>query len=319
MSEKTAMRNAFGEALVEAGKSNEKLVVLDADVSSSTKTIAFKEAFPERFFNVGIAEQDMVAMAAGLATTGFIPVVSTFSFLLSMRAVEQIRTLIAYAGLNVKFAAGYSGLSDSFDGATHQSVCDIAIMRSIPNMTVVVPSDPVEAKIALKKTIDYSGPVFLRLSRAEVPVIFDKNHSLEIGKGAVVKDYGSDVAIIATGTMLYYALQAVEELHRDGIKAVLIEMPTIKPIDRKLINEIAGRTKAVVTVEEHSIIGGLSGAVLESLAMKGEFYLKRVGLDDTFAESGPYDELLKKYKLSKEAVIAAVNEVLQKKLNINQL
>ena len=256
MNKKIAIRDAFGEALVELGEKNEKVVVLDADVSNSTRTIKFEERFPDRFFNVGVAEANMMNIAAGLATCGFIPFASTFSFLACLRAAEQIRTSIAYPELNVKIAAGYAGLSDSYDGTTHQSVCDIAIARSIPNLTVIVVADAQETKIAVPAIAQYKGPVFFRLSRAEVPVIFDKDHQFEIGKANILRE-GSDVTLIATGVMVVRVLEAADKLENEGVSAGIVEIHTIKPLDERIVLQAAEETKAIVTAEEHSILGGL--------------------------------------------------------------
>ena len=310
--EKIAIRDAFGQALLELGRENDKVIVLDADVSHSTKTIKFKEKFPDRFFNIGVAEANMMNIAAGLATTGLIPFVSTFSFLACLRAGEQVRTSIAYPKLNVKIAAGYGGLSDSYDGVTHQSVCDIAIMRSMPNMTVVVVADAPETKMAVKAIAEYEGPVFLRLSRAEVPVIFDENHKFKIGKGNLLKK-GSDITLVATGIMVAKALEASEQLEKEGINTRLIEIHTIKPLDEKILIEAARETRAIVTVEEHNIYGGLGSAVAEVLIKDNPVPMETIGIPDTFAESGGYEELLDKYGLGISGIIGAVKKVMKRK------
>ncbi len=315
MSKKIAIRDAFGEALVDLGYKNNKVVVLDADVSHSTKTIKFGEKFPDRFFNIGVAEANMMNIAAGFATCGFISFVSTFSFLACLRAGEQIRTSVAYPKLNVKIAAGYGGLSDSYDGTTHQSVCDIAIARSIPNMTVIVVADAQETKIAVPVIAQYEGPVFFRLSRAEVPVIFNESHRFEIGKGNLLKE-GSDVTLVATGIMVARALEALHQLEKGGINARVIEIHTIKPLDKKILIKTARKTGAIVTIEEHSILGGLGSAVAELLTKHQPVPMEMVGILDTFAESGSYEELLDKYVMGVSDIIKAVKKVLKRKKSL---
>lgn len=312
MNKKIAIRDAFGEALVELGEKNEKVVVLDADVSNSTRTIKFEERFPDRFFNVGVAEANMMNIAAGFATCGFIPFASTFSFLACLRAAEQIRTSIAYPELNVKIAAGYAGLSDSYDGTTHQSVCDIAIARSIPNLTVIVVADAQETKIAVPAIAQYKGPVFFRLSRAEVPVIFDKDHQFEIGKANILRE-GSDVTLIATGVMVVRVLEAADKLENEGVSAGIVEIHTIKPLDERIVLQAAEETKAIVTAEEHSILGGLGSAVAELLVKHYPVPLEMVGILDVFAESGGYEELLDKYGMGVTDIVKAVKAVLERK------
>ena len=312
MNKKIAIRDAFGEALVELGEKNEKVVVLDADVSNSTRTIKFEERFPDRFFNVGVAEANMMNIAAGLATCGFIPFASTFSFLACLRAAEQIRTSIAYPELNVKIAAGYAGLSDSYDGTTHQSVCDIAIARSIPNLTVIVVADAQETKIAVPAIAQYKGPVFFRLSRAEVPVIFDKDHQFEIGKANILRE-GSDVTLIATGVMVVRVLEAADKLENEGVSAGIVEIHTIKPLDERIVLQAAEETKAIVTAEEHSILGGLGSAVAELLVKHYPVPLEMVGILDVFAESGGYEGLLDKYGMGVTDIVKAVKAVLERK------
>ncbi len=308
-----SMRQAFGEALVEVGAENERVVVLDADVSKSTRTYLFQEAFPERFFNCGVAEQNMVGVAAGLATMGFTPVASSFAFLLSLRAAEQVRTSVAYPNLNVKLAGGYCGLSDSVDGATHQSVMDLAVMRAMPNMRVVCASDAVTVRQALRAIVADDGPWYLRLSRAEVPTIFSADDPFELGKARVVKDLGSDCAILVTGALLAPALEAQARLKDEGICSQICEVHTLKPLDREFILRVAGRTGAIVTVEEHSVIGGLGSAVAEVLAEGDGAALIRVGLKDTFAESGDLDSLYAKYGLDSTAIAAAARECARRK------
>jgi len=315
MSKKIAIRDAFGKALLDLGYKNDRVVVLDADVCHSTRTVKFEEEFPDRFFNIGVAEANMMNIAAGFATCGFIPFVSTFSFLACLRAGEQIRTSVAYPKLNVKIAAGYGGLSDSYDGTTHQSVCDIAIARSIPNMTVIVVADAQETKIAVPVIAQYEGPVFFRLSRAEVPVIFYESHRFEIGKGNLLRE-GSDVTLVATGIMVARALEASHQLKREGISVRVIEIHTIKPLDEKMLIKAAKETEAIVTIEEHNILGGLGSAVAESLGRHYPVPLEMVGILDIFAESGSYQELLDKYGMGISNIIKAIKKVLKRK-NIN--
>ncbi|MFH1616502.1 MAG: transketolase C-terminal domain-containing protein [Planctomycetota bacterium] len=299
-----SVREAYGQALVELGQENQKVVVLDADVSNSTRSVLFGRKFPERFFNVGIAEANMMSMAAGMAACGKIPFANTFSFLAALRAADCVRSLIAYNNLDVKIAGAYSGLSDSKDGPSHQSICDIAIMRSLPNMTVVVVADAYETKIAVKKVADYKGPVFLRLSRAELPVIFDQKHKFEIGKGNLLKQ-GKDVSIIAVGYMVHKSLEAAKILADKGADAEVIEIHTIKPIDKDIIIKSAKKTAAVVTAEEHSVIGGLGSAVAEVLVNSNPTRIEFIGIKDTFAESGEYEPLLSKYGLDASSIAKA--------------
>jgi len=308
-----SIRDAFGRALVKLGEENKQVVVLDADVSTSTRTAFFKDKFPDRFFNFGVAEGNMMDVAAGLALVGKIPFASTFSSLASLRALEQIRTSIAYPKLNVKIAGGYGGLSDFKDGPTHHSICDLAIIRSIPNMTLIVPADAIETEKAVYAVAQYIGPVYLRLSRAEVPVIFDENYKMEIGKGNLLKD-GTDVTLIATGIMVARVLEAAKLLeNKEKIDARVIEIHTLKPIDVDIIIRAADDTGAIVTAEEHSIIGGLAGAVAEVIVEKKPVPMERVGIKDTFTESGEYNDLLEKYGMGIEHIIVAAKKVMKRK------
>ena len=307
-----ALRDAFGEALVELGRENEDVVVMDADVAGSTRTKMFGDVYPDRFFNVGIAEANMMNIAAGLAACGKIPFVSTFSFLACLRAGDQLRTSIAYPRLNVKVGAGYGGLSDSFDGPTHHSLCDIAVVRSMPNMTVVGVSDPNQTKKAVKAVAAYDGPVYLRLSRAEVPYVLPEDAPFVIGKGNLLRN-GSDLTLVVAGVPLARTMEAAERLAKEGVQARVIEMPTIKPIDRELLVEAARETGAVVTVEEHNIMGGLGSAVAEVLAQEAPVPMEFVGIKDTFCESGPYEALLDRYGLSVDDIVAAAKAVLSRK------
>jgi len=308
--EKKAIRDAYGEVLVELGAENNDLVVLDADVSVSTKSEMFGKKYPGRLYNVGIAEQNMVGIAAGLALAGKIPFVNTFSFLLTMRALDQVRTSIAYPGLNVRIAAGYGGLSDSYDGPTHHALCDINIMRGLPNMKVIVTADAPSTKVIVRESLKWSGPIFIRLSRAEVPVIFDNNYIFKLGKGNLLQT-GEDVSIIANGIMVARALAAAEELEKEGISVEVIEMASVKPLDEELIINTAQKTKVVITCEEHSIIGGLGSAVAEVMAGKAIGKpLVMVGIHDRFTETGDYQQLLNKYGLSTENIINTTRQVL---------
>ena len=312
MSDKASMRIAYGQALAAYGAENKQIVVLDADVSGSTQTHYFAKAFPDRFFNVGVAEAGMVDVAVGFALRGKIPFANTFAFLITLRAAEQVRTAVAYARTNVKLVGSYGGLSDSFDGPTHQSVCDIAVMRSMPNMAVVVPADAVEVARLVKAVAEYDGPVYLRVSRAEVPVVFDVSHQVQIGKGNLLRD-GSDVTLVATGVMVSRALLAADHLARDGVRARLVSLHTIKPLDQELLLAAAEETGALVTAEEHSVVGGLGGAVAELLSGERPVPVVRVGIRDTFAESGPYEALLDRYGMSVDNIVSSARRAIRLK------
>ncbi len=310
---KIATRNAYGEALIEIGKENEDVVVLDADLSKSTKTSGFGKEFPNRFINVGIAEQNLMGTAAGLAAAGKIPFASTFAMFATGRAFEIIRNSIGYPKLNVKICATHSGVTVGEDGASHQALEDISCMRTIPNMTVIVPADAVEAKAAIHAVAKIDGPVYVRLGRPAVPVINDEsNYDFKIGKGVTLKD-GKDITIVATGIMVNEALEAAEELETKGINTRVINIHTIKPIDVELITKAAKETGAIVTAEEHNIIGGLGSAVAEVISENHPVPLKRIGTNDTFGESGKPDELLKKYGLTKENIVETVTELIKRK------
>ena len=312
MAELISMRKAYGKALLDLGAANPNVVALSADVSNSDFSYMFQEAYPERFFNVGIAEQSLVDVAAGLAYSGKIPFANTFAFLFATRALEMVRTHLCYGGANVKLMAAYAGISDSFDGPTHHSITDIAIMRSLPNMTVIVPSDTTAVAKLLPQVADWPGPVYFRLNRNEVPRLFDENYQPQIGKALMVRP-GSDITLIGTGLMLSRCLEAAEMLAGEGIAARVLEVHTIKPLDVELVVICARETGAVVTAEEHSIIGGLGGAVAEALAEGCPVPMERVGLQDTFAESGPYEDLLQKYGLSSGHIAAAAQRVILRK------
>jgi transketolase len=307
-----SMRKAYGEALVELGRARSEVVVLSADVSNSDFSYMFEAAFPDRFFNVGIAEPALVDVAVGLAKSGRVPIANTFAFLFATRAVEMVRTHLCYGEANVKLAGAYAGLSDSFDGPTHHSITDIAIMRSQPRMTIVVPADPLAVYRLLPQVAAWKGPVYLRLCRNEVPQIYSREYEPVIGKGVTLMD-GEDVTVISCGVPVGRSIQAVERLAENGVHARLVEMHTIKPLDGELVGRCARETGAVVTVEEHSIIGGLGGAVAEYLSGDHPVPMERVGIPDTFAESGPYLELLDKYGISVDAITDAVQRVLARK------
>lgn len=310
---KKSIRGAYGEKLLEMGELNNNLVVLEADVGNSSRSILFGEKYPERYFNVGIAEANMTAMAAGFATTGKTPFVNAFAAFMMLRAGDPIRSLIAYMNLNVKLAGAYSGLSAAYDGATHHSISDIAFMRSLPNMTVISVSDAVETHKAMEKIVEYVGPVYLRLSRAEVPVIFDeKTYDFKIGMAVQMAD-GNDVTVFSTGCMTQKALCAAENLRGKGIKARVVNIHTIKPIDRDYIIRCAHETGAVVTAEEHSIYGGLGSAVAEVITKEYPVPMEFVGINDCFAESGAYETLMQKYGLEAENIEYAVKKVLMRK------
>jgi len=313
MSKKIAIRDAYGEALKELGAKNKNVVVLDADVSHSSKSSLFGAQYPDRFFNVGIAEANMVAMAAGMSTSGKIPFVNTFAAFVVLRGADPVRSLIAYTKLNVKLAGTYAGLSDSYDGASHHSIIDIAFMRALPNITVVSVADAIETKKAVQAIAEYIGPVYLRLSRAEVPTIFDDSYKFELGKGVQLTE-GNDVTIIATGYMVQKSLEAAEQLKGKGINAKVLNIHTIKPIDRELIIRCAKETGAIITVEEHSIYGGLGSAVAEVLIKEYPVPMEIIGVQDSFAETGAYELLLNKYGLCAENIINSVQKVMRRKL-----
>lgn len=307
-----AMREAYGEALVELGKVNPDVVVLDADVASSSRSILFKQAFPDRFFNIGIAEGNMVGIASGLAASGKIPFVNTFAFLLALRAADPVRSLVAYNHLNVKLAGAYGGFSDSYDGASHQAVEDVSIMRTLPNMTVIVVADEFQARQAVFAAAELQGPVYLRLSRAEVPPLYKADSPYQVGKGNLLRE-GSDVTLIANGYMVTKAMEAADLLAQEGIKAEVIDMHTVKPIDAALILESGRKTGALVTVEEHSIYGGLGSAVAEVLAGEMPLPLEILGIRDVFGESGAYEAILSKHGLDKSAIANAAKKVIARK------
>lgn len=298
MSDKKATREAYGEALAEFGAKYKKLVVLDADLAGATKTATFKKAFPDRHFDCGIAEGNMVSAAAGLSTTGLIPFASSFAMFLAGRAFEQIRNSIGYPHLNVKLGATHGGITVGEDGATHQCLEDFSVMRTIPGMTVICPADAVEARAAVEAAIKYVGPVYLRFGRAATPILFDRDkYKFKIGKGLVMAD-GRDVTIAANGYMVAVALEARELLRNDGIDAAVLNIHTIKPLDEALVCKYAAKTGAIVTAEEHNIIGGLGSAVCEAVCGKAPVPVLRVGVEDQFGRSGKVAPLLEYYGLT---------------------
>ena len=303
---KIATRESYGNALAELGAQNPNVVVLDADLAGATKTAIFKKAFPERHIDCGIAEGNMMGVAAGLATCGKVVFASSFAMFAAGRAFEQVRNSIGYPHLNVKIGATHTGISVAEDGATHQCNEDIAIMRTIPGMTIICPADDVEARAAVKAAAEYEGPVYLRFGRLAVPVINDEaTYKFEIGKGITMKE-GKDVTIIATGLEVNESLEAAKLLEADGISAEVIDIHTIKPIDRELVVASAKKTGKVVTVEEHSIIGGLGGAVAEVLAEEAPTKMLRIGMMDQFGESGPAKVLIEKYGLDAKSIYEKV-------------
>lgn len=313
MSEKIATREAYGKALVELGRRNPDVVVLDADLSKSTKTHDFGKNYPERFFNIGIAEQNMMGTAAGLAAAGKIPFASSFAVFATGRVYDQIRNSIAYPRLNVKIGASHAGITVGEDGASHQAVEDIALMRCLPNMTVFVPADAVETRAAVLAAAEIDGPVYIRLGRSGVPVLHDKDNFNFVPGRAITLREGGDAAIIACGIMVSAALEAADLLAGEGVSVRVLDMHTVKPLDVEAVVEAARATGAVVTAEEHSILGGLGGAVAEALGENCPVPMHRVGVRDTFGESGKPGELLEKYGLTPAALAQAVREVLQRK------
>ncbi len=309
---KTATRDAYGKALVELGEKNQNVVVLDADLAAATKTGAFKKAFPERFFDTGIAESNMMSLAGGLATTGFTVFASTFAMFAAGRAFEQVRNTIGYPHLNVKIGATHAGISVGEDGASHQCCEDIALMRSIPGMVIINPADDIEARAAVFAAAEHDGPVYMRFGRLAVPRVFDENYKFEIGKAVTLKE-GTDVTIIATGLMVNEAIEAAKTLEAEGISAELINMHTIKPLDKDAVIKAAKKTGCIVTAEEHNIIGGLGSAVAEVVTEEYPVPVVRVGVNDEFGKSGPAVELLHLYGLDAENIVAKAKIAISKK------
>lgn len=309
---KTATREAYGKTLVELGEKNEKVVVLDADLAAATKTSYFKKAFPDRFIDTGIAEANMMGVAAGLSTVGYTVFASTFAMFAAGRAFEQVRNTIGYPHLNVKICATHAGISVGEDGASHQCCEDIALMRSIPGMVIINPADDVEARAAVLAAAEYEGPVYMRFGRLAVPRVFDEDYKFEIGKAVTLKE-GSDVTIIATGLMVNEAVMATEALEKEGISVNLINMPTIKPLDKAAVIEAAKKTGCIVTAEEHNIIGGLGSAVTEAVCEELPVPVIRVGVEDTFGKSGPAVELLHIFGLDADNIIKKAKLAISKK------
>jgi transketolase len=304
-----AMRDALGQALVELAPVIPELVVLDADVSASTKTGAFAKAYPDRFFNIGVAEANMADIAAGMATAGLRPVINTFALFLALKCADQIRNTICYNNLPVVLAGAYGGLSDSFDGASHQAILDIGMLRTMPNMAVIVPADAEEMKQALALALRRDGPTYLRGCRNETPVLFEGAEPFRLGKARKLRD-GSDLTIAACGIPVVLALEAAEALAAEGISVDLLAVATVKPIDAEALAASAAKTRAVLTVEEHSVVGGFGGAVAEALARHAPVRMDFIGVEDRFTESGPYDALMKKYGISVEAIVAKAKGLL---------
>jgi len=312
LADKIATRDAYGKALLVLGAENPDVVVLDADLSKSTKTADFGKKYPERFFNMGIAEANLMGTAAGLAAAGKIPFASTFAVFATGRAFEQIRNSIAYPNLNVKIAATHAGITVGEDGGSHQAVEDVAIMRAVPNMVVLVPADGEETRQAVIAASQHKGPVYIRMGRLGLPVLFKEDYHFEIGKANVLKE-GTDAAIMANGIMVSAALEAAAQLAAEGINVSVVNVASVKPLDEETILRVAAQAKAVVTAEEHNIIGGLGSAIAEVLGEKMPTPMVRVGLRDTFGESGQPQELLEKYGLTAADLVKAVNQVLKKK------
>jgi transketolase len=307
---KVATRNAYGEALLLLGKRRDDVVVLDADLSGSTKTAKFAKAFPDRFFNVGVSEQDLIGTACGLALTGKLPFASTFAVFETGRAWEQIRQTACYSNLNVKLVATHSGITVGEDGASHQAIEDVALMRVLPNMTVIVPSDATETKQAIDAIADYHGPVYVRLGRSKVPVVSPDTYQFRIGK-AHAFSYGKDVTIVAMGIMVHIALEAVNILKKKKIEAGVINMSTVKPLDTDILLKAAQSSKLIVTAEEHSVIGGLGSAVSEFFSEINPTRIKRIGIQDDFGCSGPSSDLLKLYGLTPDDIAQTIQRSLR--------
>lgn len=312
MAKLVSMRKAYGEALLQAGQMYPDVVVLSADVSNSDFSYMFQEKYPDRFFNVGIAEQSLVDVAAGLAYSGKIALANTFAFLFATRALEMVRTHLCYGEANVKLMAAYAGLSDSFDGPTHHAITDIAIMRSLPNMTVIVPGDSMAVAKLLPQVVEWRGPVYFRLNRNEVPTLFEDSYSPQIGKSVLLRP-GWDITFIACGLMVSRALEAADQLETEGLQVRVIEMHTIKPLDGEAVEQAARETGAIVSVEEHSIVGGLGAAVTELVTERFPVPVKRIGLQDRFAETGPYNTILDHYGMSVSHIISAAHSAIEMK------
>lgn len=312
MEQKVYTRDVYGETLVKLGEEHQEIVALDCDLSGSTRSALFGKRFPHRFFNMGVSEQDMMGTAAGLAAAGKIPFASTFAIFATGRAWEQIRTSICLPALNVKLVASHGGITVGEDGATHQTTEDIALMRVLPNMSIVVPADGVETEQALGAIYAHPGPVYMRLARNKYPTLFDNNYRFQLGRANIIKE-GNDLAIIATGYMVSKSLEAAQRLDKQGVKACVVNMSSIKPLDVECIARVARETDAVLTVEEHSVIGGLGSAVAEALAENCPVPMKRMGIEDKFGVSGSPEELLKHYGLSVEHIVDEALKLVQRK------
>jgi len=315
LEQKISTRDAYGKVLVELGRRYPELVVLDADLSKSTKTSEFAKHYPERFFDMGIAEQNMMGTAAGLALAGKIPCASTFAVFATGRAYDQIRNAIAYPGLNVKIIASHAGITVGEDGATHQSIEDISLMRTLPNMTVIVPADAVETAQAVTAAVEMKGPCYIRLGRPAVPVILGDDYRFQLGKAAVLRE-GKEAVIFATGIMVHKALKAASVLEAEGVEVAVVNVSTIKPLDRGTIVKWAKETRAVVTAEEHSIYGGLGSAVAEVLGEEYPVPVIRVGVKDRFGESGSPEELLTAFQLNTDSLVNAIKKAVERKRQI---
>lgn len=310
LEKKIPTRNGFGEAIVELGKENRDILVVDIDIGKSCKTGDFRKQLPEQYLNVGIAEQNGAGVAAGLATCGKIPFVVTYAAFGSMRICEMIRQEIAYPNLNVKIACSHGGVTPANDGASHQAIEDMGILRTIPNMTVVMPADYASAKALVKAAAAYEGPVYLRFTRDAIPVIYDEGESFEIGKAKQLRD-GKDVAILANGDTVCLALQAAEKLAAEGIEARVLDVHTIKPLDEAAVNACIGEIGKLITVEDHNILNGLGSAVAEIIAERGEGKLKRIGIQDQFGQSAPYERLLEMNGIAVENIVAQAKALLK--------
>lgn len=304
-------RDGFGDGIIELAKDNPDIFVIDCDISKSCKTTKFAKTFPDRHVNVGISEQDAAGFAAGLATMGKIPFISTYAVFGSMRMLEQIRTSVCYPHLNVKLTCSHAGLTPGSDGVTHQAIEDMGIYRTIPGMTVIMPADYNSTKILLKKVAEFDGPVYMRFTRDPIPCYYGEDEVFEIGKGKVLKE-GKDISIIAIGDLLHEALAAAEELEKKGVSVELIDMHTLKPLDEELVKKTLNKTGKIITVEDHSILNGLGSAVADVLATEGKGELRKVGLKDIFAESGEYFNLLHKYEMDRTYILKMAEELLQK-------
>ncbi len=305
-----ATRQAYGDVLLEIAANNDKVYVVDCDIGKSMKTVAFQEQFPEQHVNVGIAEQNAAGVAAGLATLGKIPIVSTYAVFGSMRMLEQIRTSACYSELNVKVCCSHGGLTPASDGPTHQAIEDMGIYRTIPNMTVVMPADYESCKALMKQAVDHVGPVYMRFTRDAMPLHYNADDTFVLGKGKVLTE-GTDLTIIANGDMLHEALKAAEVLKSEGVSVELIDMHTIKPLDVELVKKTLAKTKHIITVEDHNVMNGLGSAVADVVAEQAEGMMRKVGLNDRFGESGPYHDLLKKFNMDSTAIVRTAHELLK--------